>query len=184
MFSPPNIAKRDVHQNSFPNKHTRYSNMIFWESKSHDELILTETNIIQSSMTVVPKKEPSPEPIPTCQSCGLEGILRQVRDDNPNGNAGRPYYKCLSCRLFLSFYDERRLNPTNPRCCCGMPSRRQMSRQDHQIPRGIHYVCPRGQCRFYEIERDGDGAQLQISRRLEDIFIRKILYLRGLLGRR
>jgi hypothetical protein len=124
-------------------------------------------------MKFIPKHEDSPEPTPTCRRCGSEGSLLEVRGDNLNGNARRPYYRCSSCGQFLAFCDERGLRPTNPQCGCGEPSRRQMNGQQHRVPRGVHYVCSQGRCGFYDIERNTDGSQLQIWTGLVDTFIEK-----------
>jgi hypothetical protein len=144
------------------------------ESKFTAQSRPTRTNIFQPIMRVNSKKEnPSPEFTPTCRSCGIKGILMQVREDNPNGNARRPYYKCIPCGRFLTFCDGRGLSPINPTCICGTPSRRQKNGQRHRIPGGVHYVCSTGRCRFYVVERDTDGGQLQIWKGLEELFIQK-----------
>ncbi|KAJ5544763.1 hypothetical protein N7535_006851 [Penicillium sp. DV-2018c] len=56
---------------------------------------------------------------PHCLSCNGGSIRRIARADNPNGNAGRPYYKCVGCGRFICFDDARGLSPSNPLCDCG-----------------------------------------------------------------
>lgn len=71
------------------------------------------------------------------------------------------------------FCDECGLSPTNTTCLCGTPSRRQMNRQSHRVPGGVHYICSRGRCRFYVGEKDKNGGQLQIYMGSREIFIQK-----------
>ncbi|KAJ5168069.1 uncharacterized protein N7482_003663 [Penicillium canariense] len=61
--------------------------------------------LFQNIMTIaLDEATPPAPPAPTgiCWSCGLSGVVRQTRHDNTNGNADRPYYKCLHCGLFLA----------------------------------------------------------------------------------
>jgi hypothetical protein len=99
-----------------------------------------------------------------CRVCGHEGIYKRVSNKNANGNAGRPYYQCGSCYTFLTFWDGRGMDFSNPFCECGEPSRRQINGYDHSVPRGIHYVCNEGICFFYMEERNSYGEQIQVPK--------------------
>ncbi|CAG8906322.1 unnamed protein product [Penicillium egyptiacum] len=103
---------------------------------------------------------------PKCPKCYEYGIRRIVNSSNPNGNAGRPYYICYSCDRFICFADRRGISPANRRCRCGKYTRRQISGTGKELPHGIHYVCARGWCWFYEKEVDQDGVQRQVPARL------------------
>ncbi|KAJ5476577.1 hypothetical protein N7475_002306 [Penicillium sp. IBT 31633x] len=102
---------------------------------------------------------------PHCRKCHHEGIKRIVRDENPNGNAGRPYYQCSICGRFICFDDTRGISPANPRCDCGKYARRQISGVSKRVRHGIHYICARGGCGFYEEDLDADGVQRQVPDR-------------------
>ncbi|KAJ5505569.1 hypothetical protein N7453_004526 [Penicillium expansum] len=98
---------------------------------------------------------------PRCLECRDDGIRRIVNDNNPNGNAGRPYYRCYPCDRFICFDDQRGISSANPLCDCGLYSRRQMAGVGKQVPRGLHYVCARGGCYFYELMLD-NGRQFLV----------------------
>lgn len=106
-------------------------------------------------------------PAPKCIECGRQCAYRVTNGDNPNGNAGRPYYKCRYCGEFNGFVDDRGISPGNPRCDCGIPSRRQAAGEHKQVPRGLHYVCGSldgRKCVFYERMMGNDGHQLSVPR--------------------
>jgi hypothetical protein len=100
-----------------------------------------------------------------CLKCHNDGIKWTVKDDNPNGNAGRPFYKCDSCSRFICFDDQRGISCANPICDCGQYSRRQMSGVRKQFPRRLHYVCAPGGCDFYGPMLD-NGRQCYIPEQL------------------
>ncbi|KAI1923743.1 hypothetical protein LOZ65_003193, partial [Ophidiomyces ophidiicola] len=113
----------------------------------------------------------APETAPKCYLCGRKGVLKITRASNRNGNAGRPYYKCLPCNKFLTFNDLRGNDPKNPQCFCGTSSKLQISGLDKKVPRGLHYVCRLGRCGFYDTERRGQ-MQLTVDEDLVDLLIR------------
>ncbi|KAI6086319.1 hypothetical protein F4821DRAFT_238500 [Hypoxylon rubiginosum] len=102
-----------------------------------------------------------------CRCCGLPGSLFTAVSWNPNGNADRPYYKCVPCNQFIAFIDTRGNDPANPHCDCERPSKRQISGKDSKTPRKVFYVCTMGQCDFYNEERDEDDNIVTIPR--EDV---------------
>ncbi|KAK4183368.1 hypothetical protein QBC35DRAFT_443502 [Podospora australis] len=103
---------------------------------------------------VRPDLVPPPSEPPICFQCSGPSIKRITQEGNPNGNAGRPYFKCSSCSKFLVFADPRGNLPENPPCQeCGEPSKQQItgSYSQTQSPfRALHYVCSLGKCDFYE----------------------------------
>lgn len=103
---------------------------------------------------------------PRCPTCYEHGIRQIVNGNNPNGNAGRPYYICDLCDRFICFDDQRGISPANPRCRCGRYTRRQIAGTEKEVPHGIHYVCARGWCSFYSEEVDQDGVQRRVPARL------------------
>ncbi|OAK93945.1 hypothetical protein IQ06DRAFT_363756 [Phaeosphaeriaceae sp. SRC1lsM3a] len=108
---------------------------------------------------------------PRCRKCHSESKLLVTRSGNRNGNAGRPYYRCSKCPEFLCFADERGIDQGNPICLCGVPSRRQISGSLKRVPRGLHYVCSRGECFFYLPLYGSHGEQVGLAEELTDIFI-------------
>ncbi|QQK46043.1 hypothetical protein Pdw03_0941 [Penicillium digitatum] len=115
------------------------------------------TKLIPTTAMTITRLNP-----PRCPECYEDGMRQKVRESNRNGNAGRPYYKCYPCNRFICFADQRGISPTNPLCHCGEYSRRQISGTSNEVPYGIHYVCARGWCRFYEEEVNQDGTQRQV----------------------
>lgn len=102
---------------------------------------------------------------PRCPRCYEDGMRLKVKEDNANGNAGRPYYKCYPCDRFICFADQRGISPANPLCQCGEYTRRQISGTSKEVQHGIHYVCARGWCWFYEKEVDHGGVQRRVPDR-------------------
>lgn len=100
---------------------------------------------------------PPPEEPPACCHCGGQSKKFITRSTNRNGNAGRPYYKCTCCSKFLAFADDRGNDPNNPRCDCGVSSKRQLASREKG--RKIHYVCRLGKCNFYDVQLSAiDGS--------------------------
>jgi hypothetical protein len=81
---------------------------------------------------------------PTCRACGLPCEHRDVNDENPNGNGGRPYWTCTSTRherwKFSCFDDTEGITIGNPQCLCRITSRRTAGR------RGDFFSCATGAC--------------------------------------
>ena len=102
-----------------------------------------------------PKPRIPPTP-PNCPSCLQITTLFTVHYKNRNGNAGRPYYKCLPCQKFCCFADARGLDPANPICHCGRPSRRGKT----TMAKGgkTFYTCSQAKCDFYDEEID-EGSE-------------------------
>jgi len=88
------------------------------------------------------------------------GTRLVTQASNRNGNAGRPYFKCLACRKFLVFDDRRGNAPANPPCVCGVSSKAQLSgRLNRRAPRAKHFVCRLGRCNFYAESWNHDGSR-------------------------
>lgn len=99
-----------------------------------------------------------------------------TRSSNRNGNAGRPYYKCFGrCNKFVCFDDMKGVYACNPPCHCGKPSRMQVAGIDRNPPGGIHYVCIRGNCRFYALRIGEDNSQLTVPEDLIPEFNRLMI---------
>lgn len=89
---------------------------------------------------------------------------------NRNGNAGRPYHKCISCRKFLGFADERGNDPNNPMCNCGESSKAQRAGENSSNPGGLHYVCRLGTCDYYVVRMDENQEQIRLGSDMVDLF--------------
>ncbi|KAL2782521.1 hypothetical protein BJX66DRAFT_320533 [Aspergillus keveii] len=112
---------------------------------------------------VGPLLAPAPEAGPDCMRCGRPSTEFTTRISNRNGNAGRPYFKCVPCDKFLVFNDTRGNDPRNPDCYCGCSSKRQVAGRERRVPRGLHYVCRLGECRFYAPVRGSAGQQMTLE---------------------
>jgi hypothetical protein len=92
---------------------------------------------------------PLPAP-PACQTCGLPGARQIVSEGNRNGNAGRPYYVCISGRhrrTFMTWDDSQGIANGNPRCWCGSTSRRITT--NGPAPTDF-YSCAAGGCGYFK----------------------------------
>lgn len=110
---------------------------------------------------------PTESPKLCCPLCGRRGsnIVKLVtRRSNRNGNANRPYLKCLDCRKFMTFTDSRGDHTVNRICCCHKPSRIQVS--SLQKGRRLHYVCSTGQCDFWELAMNQESKEIVLSEEL------------------
>ncbi|EME82072.1 uncharacterized protein MYCFIDRAFT_77627 [Pseudocercospora fijiensis CIRAD86] len=111
---------------------------------------------------------PFSPPSPPCPICGQPTTTCVTRTSNRNGNAGRPYLKCGSCRKFITFVDKRGISSKNPECVCGKASRIQVAGKGKG--RGLHYVCQSGACDFFDVARNKDGDQISLTEKLvEDL---------------
>lgn len=116
---------------------------------------LSDVRIIE---LITPEEEP-----PTCLRCNRAGEFLITRASNRNGNAQRPYYKCIPCRKFLRFNDDRGNDPSNPHCFCGVSSKRQVAALTRRVPRGLHFICRLGDCNFYKPFRDPQGHHFAVE---------------------
>ncbi|KAI0388265.1 hypothetical protein F5Y17DRAFT_245594 [Xylariaceae sp. FL0594] len=100
---------------------------------------------------------------PQCSRCGRVSERRITRSSNRNGNAGRPYYKCLHCNKFIVFDDYRGNDSTNPECHCGCSSKLQVSGRSKPVAGRLHYVCRLGRCDFFSPGKDAKGIDVIID---------------------
>lgn len=121
----------------------------------------------QASATMSRPSEP-----PSCRRCGGPGTRHITRASNRNGNARRPFVRCTPCSEFITFTDDRGIDPTNPKCDCGRPSRRQLTGKDKAVPRAIHFVCSEGRCDFYSEGVDERGGRATVTLDFLDMMIR------------
>ncbi|TLS20373.1 uncharacterized protein PpBr36_11357 [Pyricularia pennisetigena] len=108
---------------------------------------------------------------PVCKRCAKKSSLLITGPENPNGNAGRPYYKCIACNRFFTFADDRGTKLDSPLCDCREPSRLQLNGRDRTPAFGLHCVCKYGECDFYRVIVGKDGNQLCV---LDDV-VRAVL---------
>ena len=108
---------------------------------------------------------------PECDAHTAQLTTFTTRTSNRNGNAGRKYLKCVPCKRFVAFLDDRGVHASNPTCFCNRPSRLQIAGAGKIKPRGLHYVCVRGGCDFYEAATDDQGEQYSATERLAEIMI-------------
>lgn len=113
---------------------------------------------------------PAPVAAPECIRCSRPTTLRTTRYSNRNGNAGRPYYKCIPCDRFTVFADERGNDPQNPLCHCAKSSKRQLagSKAKKSTKGAVHYVCRLGRCDYYFAQKDAQGKQVVVEEDLVD----------------
>ncbi|KAK5637088.1 hypothetical protein RRF57_012800 [Xylaria bambusicola] len=100
---------------------------------------------------------------PYCPCCSRVSKRLITRSSNRNGNAGRPYSKCLHCDKFLVFDDYRGNDSTNPECHCGYSSKRQVSGRSKPVAGRLHYVCRLGMCDFFSPGKDAKGIDVIID---------------------
>jgi len=112
--------------------------------------------VYQSSFTTAPLP-------PICYRCGSRSVRLITSAFNLNGNAGRPYYKCLECPRFLAFADDRGNDPSNPECNCGIPSKSQRTGRNHETPGALFYTCSRGACNFFTWSGTDDGTFSEVE---------------------
>jgi hypothetical protein len=117
---------------------------------------------------------PFPQHTPRCCLCDGPGSRYITRRSNRNGNIGRPYYKCLPCKKFLGFADDRGNDTRNPPCDCGESSKRQLAGKN-KTRRGVHYACRLLSCDFYQPCVGGDGEQVTVD---DDEIVRRLAGLR------
>ena len=90
--------------------------------------------------------------VPRCRKCKSITKKTHTKPDNPNGNGGRPYFKCMSCMTFSCFGDMRGISDRNPACECSAHrvSRAVLGRKwEERIEgRACYYRCAVGGCRF------------------------------------
>lgn len=106
-----------------------------------------------------PPSTPTPAVVaaPRCRVCSKPCTLLVTRSSNRNGNAGRPYYKCIEDDVFACFADTRGDAENNPACHCGVSSRRQLS--SAAKGRKIFYKCRSGTCDFFQFHQRADGSE-------------------------
>ncbi|KAL8710760.1 MAG: hypothetical protein Q9220_004778 [cf. Caloplaca sp. 1 TL-2023] len=131
----------------------------------------------QSSFVPVPKRPSSNIPYfplrsPRCRHCGWIPKYRdKVLPTNPNGNADRPYYKCVKCKQnaspnarktgdrikgWITWDDHIGISPENRPCFCagGYACRQDMAGVDSFYPGGGFWTCATGSCNFLSFRRD------------------------------
>ncbi|KAH9883296.1 hypothetical protein F4778DRAFT_802559 [Xylariomycetidae sp. FL2044] len=109
---------------------------------------------------------------PRCYLCDSPSSRRVTRSSNRNGNAGRPYFKCVPCDKFLVFADARGNDHENPVCLCRVASKRQVAGRDRQVPRCLHYVCRLGRCGFFARARDVEGKAVTVDEEMIETLAR------------
>jgi len=111
---------------------------------------------------------PPPEKPAQCHRCNGRVEEYTVKSKNRNGNAGRPYYKCIgACRkkTFLVFADSRGNFPENPDCLCrtsGTSSKMQLA-NEKENSRKVHLVCRRGRCNYFGLILNQYGEPLALE---------------------
>jgi hypothetical protein len=120
---------------------------------------------------------------PFCSRCHSSTVLHYVRWDNPNGNAGRPYYRCrkASCGKFAAFGDTRGIHNSlhfgqNVFCYCpshNLP-RLQVAGQGKKNPGILHWVCATGRCGLYAewLDPHGNGTVCLLNQHDIDVWVK------------
>ncbi|KAI0895789.1 hypothetical protein F4806DRAFT_69860 [Annulohypoxylon nitens] len=96
---------------------------------------------------------------PDCP-CGY-AVVRKCGKSNVNGNAKRPFFACEKCGTFVSFADDRGLDPENPKCHCGNPTRCLITSTQGKGGWNewgkLHFRCRIGRCNFFAWDEDDEG---------------------------
>jgi len=99
---------------------------------------------------------------PMCRHCERYGVRLIVRPSNPNGNAGRPFYRCESIRCrqledegWLTWDDNIGVHASNPRCDCGIPSRRNYAGISSCVAGQMFWRCADCTCEYRSYDESG-----------------------------
>ena len=123
---------------------------------------------VLSALTPIAPHFPLAEP-PKCRHCGWKPHFRNtVGGNNPNGNAGRLFYKCWRCEnrgrddlnydessAWIAWTDDRGIHPANPHCDCGVASRQDRAGVRSGRPGWGFWTCASGACWYYSEFRNG-----------------------------
>jgi len=91
-----------------------------------------------------------PQAGPPCRGCHCPSSLHWVDGGNPNGNANRPYYRCLPCFAFTTWGDLRGVRSDNQLCDCGKPSREYFTGMNCRRGAGlVYWRFARTRCQFF-----------------------------------
>ncbi|RAK73136.1 uncharacterized protein BO72DRAFT_248397 [Aspergillus fijiensis CBS 313.89] len=135
-----------------PNRPTKYS-----------AIQMTSTGL--RTATTAPTAPQRPRP-PPCRRCNAITSQYIVSENNENGNAGRPYYRCHHCGTFACFADLRGVHPDNPACDCEgqLPCRLQVASQNDRrcFPGALFYTCAVGGCNYFQRLEDENGEAVVI----------------------
>ncbi|KAF2875065.1 hypothetical protein BDV95DRAFT_486030, partial [Massariosphaeria phaeospora] len=85
-----------------------------------------------------------------CNKCTQLGSRKITSSNNRNGNAYRPYYRCDSCDVWITWDDGRGVDGGNPPCECGVVSRRRKAGGNSKRKGDFFWECARGRCGFFE----------------------------------
>lgn len=137
---------------------------------------------IMNSLPPILPRFPRPT-APVCRHCNRRSTSLPVRPSNPNGNAGRPFYRCnsIGCQQlegngFIAWDDNIGVHENNPRCDCGILSRLDRAGIYSPIAGQRFWRCADGTCRYRSYVLSGMTPQeLQIvalrNSALKQIFI-------------
>ena len=108
--------------------------------------------------------------IPRCRRCDYQPKYRStVTPNNPNSNAGRPYYFCIKCHFsrecwaandgrrkgWISWDDGRGVHRSNHNCDCGVACRQDRAGINSSHPGRGFWTCASGYCSYTSFRRDG-----------------------------
>ncbi|KAM7187593.1 hypothetical protein V8F33_011149 [Rhypophila sp. PSN 637] len=94
-----------------------------------------------------------------CQVCDQSSTFGRVSASNPNGNAHRPFYKCIKCDKFITWADLGGVLADNPECDCAvgvgrravLPSRMTATgKRAASGPGRVFYTCAEARCDFWQ----------------------------------
>ncbi|MCJ1272783.1 hypothetical protein MMC21_000572 [Puttea exsequens] len=107
---------------------------------------------------------------PACRNCHYIPQYRStVTPLNPNGNADRPYYVCIPCKQnataktssgpngkgWITWDDNRGVQPGNPKCRCGFFARQDRAGVNSYAPGRGFWTCCVGACGYVSWRADG-----------------------------
>ncbi|KAL8946697.1 MAG: hypothetical protein Q9222_006940 [Ikaeria aurantiellina] len=137
----------------------------------------TAPSVTTTQSSFIPKRPSSNIPFfplrsPQCRHCGWIPRYRDiVLPTNPNGNANRPYYKCVKCKQnaspdarktgdrikgWITWDDHIGISPENRPCFCagGYACRQDRAGVDSFYPGGGFWTCATGSCNFLSFRND------------------------------
>lgn len=110
-------------------------------------------------------------PKPGCRCGWTPKSSNIVGPYNHNGNAGRPYYKCVQCANksrqgtgnrdegWITWDDDIGVHNENPRCHCKMASRQDRAGAYTNMAGWGFWTCATGRCDYFSDCRNGQTKE-------------------------
>ncbi|KAK3986577.1 hypothetical protein QBC44DRAFT_373057 [Cladorrhinum sp. PSN332] len=89
---------------------------------------------------------------PVCKMCKSPSRLDITSDENDNGNARRPFYKCQPCKNWITWGDLEGCDVGNVKCRCRRRARTMVCGDKSKCPGKRFWKCASGFCDFMDWE--------------------------------